>query len=197
MTKKQTHGQRARQYWREAQAAGNTALAADFEQVLHGLEQPRAKAIGLLMKRLNATPHQEVKYFISRVFEKAKDERVLRPLLKAIADPGNTGFAANFIWACSSYDCTKHLPFFVRLLLRSTDPGEPALACLHVLDNMKGPFQPTVLKRSVAQLLRRRGPQLVPDADVHQLDELLTTQAAYILLDKYFTQLNREYKQSR
>ncbi|OON69667.1 hypothetical protein [Hymenobacter sp. CRA2] len=195
MTKKRlTHRQRAQQYLREAQAAGNTALAGEFVQVLHELEQPRKQAVGLLMKRLAATPHFETKYFISRVFETVKDERVLRPLMRAIADPANVGYTANFIWACSAYDCTRHLQFFVRLLLRSTDPGEPVVACLDVLDNMQGPFEPAVLKRGVAQLLRRNGPQLVPDATLHPLDELFTTQAAYILLDKYFTQVDQTYK---
>ncbi|RAK65143.1 hypothetical protein [Hymenobacter edaphi] len=192
--KQQTHRQRAQQYLREAQAAGNTALAGEFAQVLLEIEQRKAQAIGRLMKRLLATPHFETKYFISRVFEKAQDERVLRPLMKAIADPANEGYAASFIWACSAYDCTRYLPFFVRVLLRSTDPDESVVACLEVLDNMKGPFEPVVLKRCVAQLLKRQGPQLVPEADLHPLDELLTTQAAYMLLDKYFTQVDRAYK---
>ncbi|RTQ46503.1 hypothetical protein EJV47_21350 [Hymenobacter gummosus] len=193
-TKRLTHRQRAQQYLREAKAAGNAALAEEFGQVLHELEQPRKKAVGLLMKRLAATPHFETKYFISRLFETVQDERVLRPLMRAIADPANAGYTANFIWACSAYDCTRHLPFFVRLLLHSTDPGEPVVACLHVLDYMQGPFEPATLKRCVAQLLRRNGPRLVTDSTLYLQDELFTTQAAHILLDKYFTQVDKAYK---
>ena len=133
-----------------------------------------------------------VQSFVAEAFAYANDTKVLRHLMKAAIAPNNSNYNSTFIWPCANYDCTKHLKFFINYISKNNDPSEAMLACVEVIKEMKGPFEPNSLKKNVRTLLSSN------KASVHDefraLRELLRTQAAYALLDKYFDQVNKECK---
>ncbi|WP_229728822.1 hypothetical protein [Hymenobacter glacieicola] len=76
-------------------------------------------------------------------------------------------------------------------MLRCIDPGEAMLACVDVIEAMQGPFEPQSLKRNVCRLLNHHHP--VVDSSMQLQHELFRTQAAYTLLGKYFTQVDKQW----
>ncbi|WP_126546988.1 hypothetical protein [Hymenobacter amundsenii] len=61
---------------------------------------------------------------------------------------------------------------------------------MEVIEAMKGPFAPVAVKRAIAQLLRPTQTLLAGDTQA----ELFRVQAAYALLDTYFGQVDRDWK---
>jgi hypothetical protein len=120
------------------EAEPNSILSAELEAVRNTIEQPRHKAITGLIKLLKPSTTQVAKHFIATLLGGAKDERVIRPLMRAANDRDNENYSSNFIWPLEKYDCTKYLDFFVDFMLKSDDPNEAVLACFYVIEAMKG-----------------------------------------------------------
>jgi hypothetical protein len=135
---------------------------------------------------------REVQYLVADAFAYANNESLLPLLMKSAVAPINELYRSTLIWPCGRYDCTRHLDFFVGLLLKCTDPGEAMVACVDVIEAMRGPFEPNIVKRNVRRLLTKNNPATNKAMKV-QL-ELFRTQAAYALLDKYYTQVDKQWK---
>jgi hypothetical protein len=191
-TKKSTNLQELRRLFRRAKAEGNQELLAELELVLTALHKPRQVAITVLAKLLNQANSHVTKHYIAGVLGAAREVQVLKALMRAATKPENRGYNADYFWACAHYDCTPYLPFFVRFLLGCEDPGEAMLACVAVIEAMEGPFIPTVVKRYIAKLLQRKQPLLPSDLQLQS--EVFIIQAGYALLDKYFDQVDKEWK---
>jgi hypothetical protein len=191
-TKKSTNLQELRRLFRQAKAEGNEELLAELELILTALHKPRQVGIGILANLLNKATSHVTKHYIAGVLGAAKDVRVLKFLIRAATQPENRGYTANYFWACAHYDCTSYLPFFVRFLLECEDPGEAMVACVAVIEAMEGPFIPAVVKRFIAKLLQRKQPLLPSDLQLQS--EVFIIQAGYALLDKYFDQVDKEWK---
>ena len=112
--------------------------------------------------------------------------------MNAAIAPDNNNYNSTFIWPCAKYDCTKYLNFFVNYISKNDEPNEAMLACVDVIEEMKGPFEPNSLKRNVRTLLSSNKASVRDE--FRALRELLRTQAAYALLDKYFGQVDKECK---
>jgi len=190
--KKQTPLQQIRQSLHKANAESNVALAEELQQILQALQHPWPKALPLLSKLLLKSSNQVTKHHVADIFGLAKDPRVLKLLMRAATAPENSNHSSNFLWPCAAYDCTAHLTFFVRFLLQRQDPGEAMVACLDVIEEMKGPFDAVIVKRCINKLLQRNRNAIPPAWQLQ--DEVITTQAAYALLDKYFEQIDTAWK---
>ncbi|RFP64333.1 hypothetical protein D0N36_14860 [Hymenobacter lapidiphilus] len=66
------------------------------------------------------------------------------------------------------------------------------VACMTVIEEMQGPFGSEVVTKVIPKLLRRKRSHLEPE--LQKQDELFTIQAAYTLLDKYFSQVDTIWK---
>lgn len=136
-----------------------------------------------------------VHFFVADAFAFANDEKLLKPLMKAAVAPVNRNYSATYIWPCGKYDCTKHLSFFVNFMTKCVDPGEAMVACLEVFEAMNGPFKPNNLKANVRRLLMQSNPALEDSLEAQH--ELFRTQAAYTLLDKYYSQIDAEWRTNK
>ncbi len=186
-----THGEQLRKMRKEAEP--NSVLSAELETVRINLEKPRRHAITGLIRLLKTSLHQDTKWFIGRVFGAAKDERVIRPLMRAALAPENENYNSNFIWPLENYDCTQYLNFFVQFMLKCEDPGEAMLACSYVISAMKGPFNPSVVKKNIRKLLGRSILPADSDPQMALQSEHFKMSAADDLMSKYFLQVAREY----
>lgn len=176
----------------KAKALDNKELHAELNQILAAMKHPWPKAFRLLSKLLQCASSQTTKHYIADLFGEAKDPQVLKPLMRAAKASENREYSANFLFPCAQYDCTSHVNFFVQFLLNCKDPGEAMAGCVHVIEEMEGPFDPDITRRNVAKLLGRDR-SMIP-GDLQTQDEVLTLQAAYALLDKYFSQVDRQWK---
>ncbi|OUJ70010.1 hypothetical protein [Hymenobacter crusticola] len=138
-----------------------------------------------------ATSHV-TKHYIAEAFGAAQDPRVVPVLIRAAKLPLNQDYNATYFWACEHYDCSAYLPFFVQFLLQSQDAGEAMMACVAVIEAMKGPFTSPLVKRAITKLLQERRPAMVGELQAQHA--LFRTQAAYALLDTYFDQVNQAWK---
>jgi hypothetical protein len=86
---------------------------------------------------------------------------------------------------CARYDCSAHQGFFVRFFSTRAEADENMLSALEVIQGMKGPFKPAVVKGAMT---RRRSKQPLPALDKQA--ELFRVQAARARLDTYFDQLD-------
>jgi hypothetical protein len=144
---------------------------------------------------LQDTTDRDVQFFVADAFAYANDEKVIKPLMKAAVSPANEGYRSTYIWPCGKYDCTKHLSFFVNFMVKCVDPGEAMLACVDVIEAMKGPFKSNNLKANVRRLLGQENRAV--EADMRVQHELFRMQAAYALLDKYYSQVDEEWTVKR
>ncbi|MGY3088746.1 hypothetical protein ACVWYF_001786 [Hymenobacter sp. UYAg731] len=184
-----THGQQLRKMQKEA--APDSALSRELEALRIAIEKPRNKAIAELIKLLKSSLQRETQWFIGKVFSTAKDERVIKPLIRAAQAPENENYSSNFIWPLEKYDCTRYLDFFVKFMLESEDPNESVLACSYVIEAMKGPFKPIVVKKNIRKLLGKSKPQAEPDMEL--MAEHFRMSAADALMSKYFLQVAKEF----
>ena len=189
---KQTNIQRLQNLLRRAKKDKDVVLESELQQVLIALQQPRPKALRALAKLLTSSTNHVTKHYIAGVLGSAQEPTVIKSLIRAAKATENQGYTAPYFWACTHYDCTEHINFFVQFLLKSQDPGEAAVACVNVIEEMKGPFDAKSIKRNISRLLQRN-PKRV-EADLQLQDEVFTIQAAYALLDKYFDQIDKEWK---
>jgi hypothetical protein len=172
----------------QANAEGNAALAAELLQVRHAV-QGKTSALSLV-PLLDTATSQLTKSFVAEVLGAAGDVRVLKPLMRAVAHPANVRYTSGYLLACARYDCSAHLAFFVRFLVTRPDADEGMLSAMEIIEALKGPFAPAVVKGAIARLLRPKQPLLAEDKQA----ELLRVQAAYALLDTYFDQVDQDWK---
>ena len=192
MPRKRTTLQQLKDSLKKAAQENDVVLQAELKQILVTLQQSWHHAFKVQADLLrNATSHI-TKHFIADIFGAAKDSKVLKPLMKAALAPENENHNSVYFWNCSKYDCTAHLKFFVKFLLDSEDPGESMVACMTVIEEMQGPFNYQVVTKVIPRLLRRIRSHL--EAELQKQDELFTIQAAYALLDKYFSQVDAIWK---
>ncbi|MBG8554730.1 hypothetical protein [Hymenobacter guriensis] len=175
----------------KAKALNNVELHAELNQILATMKQPWPKAFRLLSKLLQCASSQISKHYIADLFGEATDPQVLKPLMRAAKASENREYSSNFIFPCAQYDCTDYVNFFVQFLLTCKDPGEAMAGCVHVIEEMQGPFDSDSIRINVAKLLGRDR-SMIP-TDLQTQDEVLTLQAAYALLDKYFSQVDRQW----
>lgn len=145
-----TNREQLRKMLKEAEQG--SILHSELLIVSASLNFPRQKAVSELLKLLTAFTQRETQWFIARVLGKAKDQRVIRPLLRAALAPKNTGYSCDFLWPLTRYDCTQYAGQVVRLLLSQADYGEAAIACVEIIRAMKGPFEPLIARRLLRQL---------------------------------------------
>ena len=177
---------------RQAQGADNPLLVAELQQVLVTWQQPWVHAFPQFTRLLQRATSHITKHYIAEAFGAAQDPRVVPVLIRAAKQPENSEYNAPYFWACEHYDCSAYLPFFVRFLLQSQDPGEAMVACAAVIEAMKGPFAPPLVKRAITKLLQGRRPAIVAELQVQH--EVFMTQAACALLDTYLDQVNEAWK---
>jgi hypothetical protein len=186
--RKPTLRQELRTAFDKANAEGHDLLAAELSQVRHTV-QDKSSPLDLAPLLKSATS-QITKSFIAEVMGAAGDARVLKPLMQAAASPVNVHHTSWFLLACARYDCSAHLPFFVRFLLTRAAADEGILSAMEVIQGMKGPFKPAVVKSAITQLLRSKHPLLALDKRA----ELFRVQAAHALLDTYLDQVDHDWK---
>ena len=146
-----TNREQLRKMLREAEA--DSLLHSELLAVQDILEKPGSQTITKLIKLLATLTQRETQWFIARVLGTAKDQRVIRPLLRAALAPENATHRCNFLWPLENYDCTNYAEPLVKLLLSRLDYDEVVWACVEIIRAMKGPLKPTVARRLVRQLL--------------------------------------------
>ena len=172
----------------KANAGGNDALAAELAQIRQAA-QGKTSPLSLA-PLLDTATSQITKSFVAQILGAAGDVRVLKPLMRAAAHPANVRYTSWYLLACARYDCSAHLAFFVRFLLTRAEADEGMLCAVEVIEAMKGPFVPAVVKSAIARLLRPTQPHLALDKQA----ELFRVQAAHALLDTYFDQVDHDWK---
>ena len=192
MPRKKTILQQLKSSIGEAKAEKDVVLQEELQQITAAIQQPWTNTLRALSKLLQQANSHVTKHYIAEIFGEANDLKVLKPLMHAALAPENENYNASYFWACSKYDCSAYISFFVKYLLKSQDPGESMLACVTVIEEMQGPFETDTINRSITKLLQRnRG--IIP-TELQGMDELFTVQAAYALLDKYFDQIDAIWK---
>jgi hypothetical protein len=186
--RKPTLRQELRTAFDKANAEGHDLLAAELSQVRHAVEDKSSPLD--LAPLLESATSQITKSFIAEVMGAAGDVRVLKPIMQAAASPVNAHHTSWFLLACARYDCSAYLPFFVRFLLTRAEADEGMLSAMEVVQGMKGPFKPAVVKSAIAQLLRPKHPLLA----LNKRAELFHVQAAHALLDTYLDQVDHDWK---
>jgi len=192
MPRKKTILQQLKSSIGEARAENDVTLQEELQQIIAAIQRPWNKAFRILSTLLQKASSHVTKHYIAEIFGEAEDTKVLKPLMRAAIAPENGNYNSVYFWNCSEYDCTTHINFFVKFLLESEDPGESMVACMTVIEEMQGPFKADVISRNITKLLRRNRNHLEPE--LQKQDELFTIQAAYALLDKYFSQVDISWK---
>lgn len=192
MPRKKTILQQLKSSIGEAKAENDVSLQEELQQIIVAIKQPWVNTFRALSRQLQQANSHVTKHYIAEIFGEAKDSKVLKPLMRSAIAPENENYNAVYFWNCSEYDCTAHINFFVEFLLESEDPGESMVACMTVIEEMQGPFKADIISRNITKLLRRNRNHLEPE--LQKQDELFTIQAAYALLDKYFSQVDTDWK---
>ena len=155
--------------------------------------EPNGPTVAKLLALLKQASGHVTTHYLAQLLGMARDPRVLRPLMRAAVNPANAGYNARYLWACAEYDCSTHLPFFVRFLLTHPEADESMLAAVTAIEAMKGPFAPAAVKKAIIRLLdAKRRAVAAPSEPL--LTELFLVQAAYALLDKYFDRVDQDVK---
>jgi hypothetical protein len=192
MPRKKTVLQQLKSSISEAKAKKEFSLLEELQQVAVAMQQPWTHTFLVLSRLLKDAKSHVTKHYIADIFGQSKDSKVLKPLMQAALAPENESYNSVYFWNCSEYDCTRHISFFVKFLIESQDPGEAMIACMTVIEEMQGPFKSEIIARNITKLLRRNRNYLEPE--LQRQDELFTIQAAYALLDKYFSQIDTDWK---
>jgi hypothetical protein len=162
MSKRQlTNREQLRKMLRETEAG--SLLHSELLAVQEVLEKTGSQVVAKLLKLLAVLTQREVQWFIARVLGTAKDQRVIRPLLRAALAPENSTHRCNFLWPLEKYDCTNYAEPLVKLLMSRLDCDEVVWACVEIIRAMKGPLKPTVARRLVRQLLAEVKIEMHPD----------------------------------
>ncbi len=131
----------------------NSTLSKELEAIELTMKKPKYQAITGLISILKGSAERKVQHLIADVFGTAKDERVIHVLLSLAKLPDNRNYKCNLLWPLIKYDCTKHLSFFVNLIMEQDGYNEVMWVCIEVIRTMKGPFEPAVARRNIRKLL--------------------------------------------
>ena len=152
--------------------------------VEQSIGKSKGQAVAALIKLLKTSSERETQWLIGKLLGAAKDERVIRPLIRAVQLPANSTHCCNFLWPLENYDCTKHLDTFVKMLLSRDDYDEVVWACIEIIRAMKGPFEPATARKNVRRLLAEPK-QSLPEATRIAL-AAFRLEAAESIMAKYF-----------
>lgn len=177
-----THRQQFNKLLREAEP--NSNLRNEILKVQVSMGKPSHQAVTELIELLKASTERKVQHLISDMFATAKDDRVVRVLIKLVQKSDNKDYRCNLLWPLVKYDCTKHLNFFVNLIMEQDGYNEVMWACVEIVRTMKGPFEPSVARRNIRKLFTESKNIL----DESQKTELaaLRLEAADSIMAKYF-----------
>lgn len=156
---------------------------------------PRQLAIPALIKFLTPDLQHSTKWFIAQVFEKIRDERIIRPMMRAAAAPENDGYRANFLWPLLKYDCTEHLKFFTDFIVTLPNPAEAMMVAVMIIREMKGPFESAVARSCIRKLLAEV--KTPTSAEWKLQTEAFRLEAADYIITKYFNQMRQAYWKPR
>ena len=173
------------------EAEPNSNLRNELLVVQASMGKPRYQAVTEFIKFLKASTERKVQHFISDVFETAKDERVVRVLLKLAQTPDNKNYSCIFLWPLIKYDCTKHVSHFVNLIMEQDGYNEVMWVCIEVIRTMKGPFEPSVARRNIRKLLTES--KLPLDENQKTALAALRLEAADSIMAKYFNHTRRTF----
>ena len=120
-------------------AEAGSLLHSELLAVQEILGKTGSQAVAKLLKLLAVLTQREAQWFVARVLGTAKDQRVIRPLLRAALAPENSTHRCNFLWPLENYDCTNYAEPLAKLLLSRLDYDEVAWACVEIIRAMKGP----------------------------------------------------------
>lgn len=188
-----THRERLRKMINEAES--NSVLSNELAAVQAIILKPRRQATTELLNFLNPALQQETKWFITMVFESVRDERIIRPLMRAAQAPENAKCKSYFLWPLTKYDCTKHLSFFVNFIAKLDEPGEAMMVSIEVIRAMKGPFEPVLARKSIRKLLAEI--KVPMDAETKLQTEAFRLEAADFIMAKYFNCTRKAFWQER
>lgn len=174
-------------------AEPDSVLHQELLAVLAGIEQPREKAVPVLVKLLKSLTTQKAKHFVAVALGATKDPRIIGPLMRAAIAPENENYRSNFLWPLDSpsYDCSPIMPQLVSLLLTRVGYDEVTWVCIELFRRMKGPIEPATARKNVRRLLAEIKQPLTQS-------ELVSTHAnrldaAENIMALYFNQTARAY----
>ncbi|GAA4045556.1 hypothetical protein GCM10022409_34490 [Hymenobacter glaciei] len=173
------------------EAESDSILVAELEAVQVCLNKPKHKAVGALLRMLCPSLRRTTKWFITKVLESIKDERIIRPMMRAAQAPENAEVRSYFLWPLIKYDCTKHLAYFVNFIVKIEDPGEAMMICIMIIRAMKGPFEPELARKSIRKLLAET--KRPADMEMKVQTEAFRLEAADFIMAKYFNATRRTF----
>jgi len=131
----------------------NLSSKNDIE-VLDAIEKLRINgnenAIPFLIELLKNNKSEEVKNDVANLLFELKNEKALPILIKEFNKPENLEYQRLLVSACweSGLDCTPYLFHFIELAIKSD--YMVCLECLTVIENLKGPFNPEILDKTIS-----------------------------------------------
>lgn len=188
-----TNSEQLRKLLKENQS--DSTLIAELKAVEIIIGNPRHLAVPALIKFLTPDLQHLTKWFIAQVFEKIRDERIIRPMMRAAIAPANDGYRANFLWPLLKYDCTEHLKFFANFIVTVRNPTEAMMVAVMIIREMKGPFEPAVARICIRKLLAEVKMPL--EAEWKLQTEAFRLEAADFIMAKYFNQMRQAYWKPR
>ena len=188
-----THREQLRKMIKEAEPG--SILSNELMIVQAIIFQPKYQSTTGLLSFLKPALQQETKWFITMILESARDERIIRPLMRAVQAPENANCRSYFLWPLTKYDCTKHLSFFVNFTVKLDEPGEAMMVSIEVIRAMKGPFESVLARKNIRKLLAEiKAPM---DVETKLQAEALRLEAADFIMAKYFNQTRKAFWQER
>jgi hypothetical protein len=179
---KLTHKERLRQMIEAAEA--DPILSVELIAVQECIAKPKPQVVTALLKLLKPSLHQSTKWFITMVLETIKDDRIIRPMLKAAKAPENATCRSFFLWPLTNYDCTKHLAFFADFIVSLHEPNEAMMVAIMIVRAMKGPFEPAIARKSIRKLLVEVKNPMPAEWKIET--EAYRLEAADFIMAKYF-----------
>ncbi|MET4073852.1 hypothetical protein [Hymenobacter sp. UYCo722] len=187
--RKLTHSQELRKLLQEAES--DSVLVTELEAVQKCLNKPKKAGVPALLKVLKPSLHRTTKCFITKVLESLRDERIIRPMMMAVRAPENVKIRSYFLWPLVKYDCTKHLSYFVEIIVKLEEPGEAMMVCIMIIRAMKGPFEPEMARKSIRKLLAETNRDV--DLELKLQTEAFRLEAADFIMAKYFNSTRKAF----
>lgn len=176
-------------------AESGSALKDELVTVQHILTKPRAQGLPQLLRFLKPNLHNETKCIIGWILESIKDERIIRPMMRALKAPENVSRSSYFLWPLTKYDCTKHLWFFANFITKLEEPNEGMMVAIMIVRAMKGPFDPVIARKSIRALLVEVKTPM--SAEWKEQTEALRMEAADHIMAIYFNEMGKQFWKER
>lgn len=97
-----------------------------------------------LIKLLTNAHSHVIRDYVAGIIADLKIKEAIPYLLKAIKSKETVNHRSALIWACTEFDCSKYLSFFVDIVV--SDNYHCAMNALNVIENMKGRLDGNQLK---------------------------------------------------